>query len=128
MLMVLLLLHFNLGKKTRRQSYLSKESIVTLSSVVVRLLLCNLMNKINSTIRKLFKKMLDRPVEVIGWITIALLSFKLLFNSSIFIFSTFLTRICYFRKINLQKCGPWAGKVQLSFLLNYCLTTNSDNI
>ena len=58
--------------------------------------------------------MFDSPVEVIGWITIALLSSKILLDAIFFFYTTFLTRFRCFQKIDLRKCGPWAGTVGLS--------------
>jgi len=61
----------------------------------------------------------SRPVEVIGWITIAILTLKLSFDLSYLVFTTFFAK---FFCLNLQKCGPWAGtKLTIEFhcVLNF---------
>jgi len=66
------------------------------------------------------RRMFDsRPVEVIGWITIAILTLKLSLDLSYLVFTTFFAK---FFCLNLQKCGPWAGtKLAIEFhcVLNF---------
>ena len=54
------------------------------------------------------RRMFDSsPVEVVGWITIVILTLKLSFDLSYLVFTTFFAK---FFCLNLRKCGPWAGK------------------
>lgn len=47
-------------------------------------------------------------VELVGWITLAIITASLVYNVLHFVYTTFLGSLlgC---NINLKKCGPWAG-------------------
>jgi len=47
-------------------------------------------------------------VELVGWITLAIITASLIYNVLHFVYTTFLGSLLG-RNINLKKCGPWAG-------------------
>ena len=59
-------------------------------------------------------------IEIVGLITVLVVTLKSLYNVGHFVYTTFLGALLG-HNIDLRKCGPWAGNLNILYPFIFCL-------